>query len=165
MTKMIGLDTSSSITGFGFYENARLKEHGILDHHKERDALVRTEDMIMDISRILKEYKPQIIVVESPPLVNNPKTLILLSEIVGVVRGWSIAAGYAEYIEYETSEWRRLVADDDETIPRSRKDAKPWDIKKAKDLFGVISKDDNEADGILIGAARIKQMCETIFPY
>ena len=163
MTRLVGLDTSSSITGFSLYERAKLKEHGILDHHKEKDVLIRTEDMVIDISRILKEYKPQIIVIESPPLVNSPKTLILLSEIVGVVRGWSIASGYAEYVEYGANEWRKLIAGEDEKVPRSRNDAKPWDMEKVRNLFGVEPVDDNEADGILVGAARIKQMCGQIF--
>ncbi len=154
-TKMIALDTSSSISGWAYYENGKLKDHGIIDHHKEKDALIRVENMSIALTHLLKKHSPDIVVAETPPLMNSPQTLIMLAEIVGVVKGWAICSGFAEFVELEPSKWRRLIARDDEKIPRARKECKPWDMQKVKELYDIEPIDDNEADAILIGQARI----------
>ncbi len=153
---MLSLDTSSTISGFAYWENGVLVKSGVLDHSREKDTIIRVEDMSIDLISQLKALKPDIVSIERPPYCNSPDTLIMLSEIVGCVKGWAINNG-VDYVEYPVNKWRKLIAGDKETIPRKRNEAKEWDINKVKLLFNISSIDDNEADAILIGLARMKE--------
>lgn len=154
--KMMSFDTSSTISGIAYWENAVCTKSGILYHAKENDAIIRVENMCNDLISRLKEFNPSIVVIECPPYCNNPATLIMLAEIVGCVKGWAIT-NYADYVEYPVDRWRKLVADEGEVIPTRSKEAKIWDIEKFKILTGKEPEDDNEADAYLIGQARINE--------
>lgn len=112
--------------------------------------------MCIGLKHILCAKKPDIVVIETPPYIRDPKTLIMLAEIVGVVKGWAIDK--AEYIEYMPQQWRSFVKSSNEKIPTNRNDCKEWDLDKVKLLYGKTSISDDEADAILIGQARINQM-------
>ncbi len=155
-TKTLAFDTSSTISGYAYFENGILTKSGIIDKSKEKDSVIRVEDMCIALIEMLKEHKPDIVVIERPPYCNSPDTLIMLSEIVGCVKGYAIC-NYADYVEYGVTAWRKLVADKGEMIPRKRPEAKIWDMDRCEKLFGFIPKDDNEADAILIGQARINE--------
>lgn len=155
-TRMVSLDTSSTITGYAYWENGILTKSGILYHENEKNPIIRVEDMTMDIINLLKSCKPDIVAIEQPPFCNSPKTCVMLAEIVGCAKGYAIAAG-ADFVEYTVNEWRKLVAGA-EKIPRNRNEAKKWDIDKVMNMYPSINlEDDNEADAILIGVARIRQ--------
>lgn len=153
--KMVSLDTSSKKTGYGYFENGKLIESGVLDHEKEKDVIIRVEDMCIDIIEHLKRFQPDIVVIEQPPYCNSPATLIMLSEIVGCAKGWAITH-YAEFVEYKVNEWRKLVAGKEENIPTKREAAKEWDKEKFTEIFKRKPVNDDEADAVLIGIARIK---------
>lgn len=163
--KLIAFDSSTTRTGYALYVNGKLKEHGTFDHSNEKDTLIRMEDMMISIRDYILKHKPDILVIERPPLVKDPNTLINLAEIVGVVRGLSLSV-YAEYVEYMPNSWRKHIAGDNEKIPIARKEAKPWDIKKVRDEFGIEkgsngkALNDDEADAILIGLARVKEIAK-----
>ena len=159
-TKMLSFDTSSTRSGWAYFENGKLVNSGIINEEKEKDSVIRIENMCFGLSEILERNKPDIIVVEKPPYVNSPATLIMLAEIVGVIKGWALCAGYAEFVEYGPTEWRKLIANDGEVIPKNRKECKEWDIHKVLSNFNYVPADDNEADAILIGQARINQFKE-----
>lgn len=154
--KLMGLDTSSTITGWALFENGKYINSDILFHdYKKLDPVIRVEDMCIDIVNTLNKYNPDIVVIERPPYCKDPKTLIMLSEIVGVAKGWSLTKGFCEYVEYAPNEWRKLVANEGEIIPTKREKCKLWDKQKFIELVGREPIDDNEADAFLIGLARI----------
>lgn len=155
-TRMLAFDSSSTITGVAYFENGKLVKSFVIDKSREKDALIRVEDMCIALVETLKEHKPDIVAIERPPFCNSPDTLIMLSEIVGCVKGWAIS-NYADYVEYAVNSWRKLVAKDGETIPRKRNEAKVWDMARCKEVYGFVPRDDNEADAVLIGYARIKE--------
>ena len=161
-TRMIALDTSTTKSGYAYFENGTLQEKGVIDCNKEKDAVVRIENMCFGLVELLKKHKPDIVVVERPPFINSPLTLIQLSEIVGCCKGWAITQGYCDFVEYMPNEWRSLIKDTDEKIPRKRDDCKLWDIDKVYKYMPNIEPlaDDNEADAVLIGLARIRQMSQ-----
>ncbi len=156
---MISLDTSTTKSGYAYFCNGELTEKGVIDCSKESNAETRMQQMCHGLIDLLKTHKPGIVVVEKPPYINSPKTLIQLCEIVGCCRGWAMTQNSCEFVEYMPNEWRSLIKEKDEKIPRNRSECKKWDIEKA---HGIIRKgekiaDDNEADAILIGIARIKE--------
>ena len=159
-TRMIAFDTSTTKSGYACYENGVLVDKGVIDYSREKDTEIRIENMCIALVEMLKKYKPDIVVVEKPPFINSPQTLIQLSEIVGCCRGWAITQGYCEFVEYLPNEWRSLVKRNaEEKIPRKRDECKEWDIRKVYEYMPNISylTDDNEADAILIGLARMRQ--------
>ena len=154
----MSFDTSSTTTGWAYFENAEYINSDIIYCDKKEDITIRVENMCFELINILNKHKPDIVVIEKPPFCKDPNTLILLSEIVGVVRGWTLTQGFAEYVEYVPNQWRRLVADDDEKVPTGRNNCKEWDIIKARKILEREPIDDNEADALLIGIARINEM-------
>lgn len=153
--RMVSLDTSSTKTGWAYWEAGELTEYGEIDHSKEKDIEVRFEDMCLSILSLLNRLKPETIVIEMESVTRNAHTQRILTEIIGVVHGWALS-NYAEYVEYRPLAWRKLNCEEEEKVPAKREDAKAWSITKIKNLF---EKDttDNEADAILIGRARIKE--------
>lgn len=158
VTKMVSLDTSSRASGWAYWENGNLTDYGVFDYSKMKDKEARLDTMCISLCNLLKEHKPDIIVIEMTVVEKNAGTQRLLSEIVGVVRGWHIITGASEFVRLRPTEWRKLVREEDEKLPKSKDDGlKNWDIAKANALFGLSLKDDNIADAILIGYARIRQ--------
>lgn len=155
--KMIALDTSSTITGYAYFENGVVKKYGELNHDKEKDIEIRLEDMCFDIINLLNDIKPLIVVIEMATVTRNAHTQRLLSEIVGVVRGWTLN-NFSELVRYRPSEWRKLVCRSGEAAPKKRDEAKEWAIIKVAEEFDIKDISDNAAEAILIGQARINQM-------
>lgn len=156
VTKMVTLDVSTTITGFAYFENGKLIDSGIIDMHKEKDSVIRIENMAIAIIGLLNKYKPSIVVCEEQAFARTVNVAVMISKILGVIHGWCLTVGYAEFATLRPSYWRKMVAGN-ETVPKERKDAKTWDINKAMLIAGRAPVDDNEADAILLGIARIKE--------
>lgn len=153
--KMVSLDTSTTKTGWAYWENGTLKESGIIDYSKEKDSEIRVEDMCFSILEILKKFSPETIVIEMTVVTRNANVQRILSEIVGVVRGYALI-NYCEFIRLRPTEWRKLVKTQTEVTPKKREELKNWSINKVLALYKKKVSDD-EADAILLGQARINQ--------
>lgn len=153
---MVSLDTSSTETGYAYFENGILIKSGTINLKKEKVVEIRLEDMCLSIIEILSKYKPETVVIEMTVVERGASTQRLLSEIVGVVRGWSLC-NYAEFVSMRPTNWRKLVCDEDEIAPKKRNDCKPWSINKVAQIYSI-RVNDNESDAILIGLARINMM-------
>ena len=125
------------------------------------DINIKLDMMVNELIKLLKEKNPEIVVIEMTVVPNNTGTQRLLSEIVGVVRGWCMSQKkQVDFIRLRPTEWRKLVRGAEEKVPKSKDDGlKQWDIKKAKELYHFDPIDDNEADGVLLGHA-YKQLFE-----
>lgn len=154
--KLLSLDTSSTDSGWAYFENGILEDYGHIEMNKKDDSIIKQEKMIIALKELVDRIDPDICVIETPPYMNSPKTLILLAEIVGSVRGMVIDR--CQYEEMEPKRWRRLVAMDGEKIPNKSKESKAWDIAKVKEYYDIDTTNDNVADGILIGLAYCRFM-------
>lgn len=152
----MSIDSSSSKTGYAVYDGGKLTASGVLDKSKEKDSEIRLEDMCLAILGALNKYHPQTVVIEMTVVTRGAGTQRLLSEIVGVVRGWSME-NLAEFVEYRPTVWRKLIVGPKGKIPRKREDCKAWSIETVKKMYQE-SKSDDECDAILIGQARINDM-------
>ena len=155
ITKMISLDTSSVCSGWAYWENGILTDHGVIDTSliKYRDK--KLDNMCKNLIHLLKAHDPDIVVIEMTVVPNNAETQRILSEIVGVVSGWCLSQRKSSFFyRIRPNEWRKIVCNDNEKFPHSKKAGlKEWDIQKAKDIFGFDPIDDNEADAVLMGYA------------
>ncbi len=155
MTKMISLDTSSKLSGWAYWEDAVLIDHGVIDMSGVKDPEDRLNRMCCSLTSLLADHTPDIVVIEMTVVTTNAKTQRILSEIVGAVRGWCVSrAGNCAFYCIRPTEWRTKVCNKAEKTPRSKKDGlKEWDISKAREYFGFDPVTDDEADAVLIGLA------------
>ncbi len=118
--RMLSLDTSSTVTGYAYYEAGVLVESGVINkntkEYKKMDSESRLNDMCKDIYALLKRIKPQTIVCEMTVVERGASTQRMLSEIVGSVRGWAIYHN-CEFALYRPTQWRKIVCDQDERLP------------------------------------------------
>lgn len=152
MTKMISIDSSSTCSGYATWEDAIYKRGGHLVPI-EKDKEDRIDEMCRLLGTMLTKEKPDIVVIELTVVDRNAHTQRILSEILGMVRGWCIATG-AEFVTYRPTIWRHLAAELDEAVPTKRDECKAWAIKKVSDILGREVQED-EAEAYLIGLARI----------
>lgn len=153
-TKMISLDTSTAHTGFAFWKNGKLSAYGTIDsvgNHKTGD---KTDDMMLKIDRYLKEKSPDIVVVEMTVVPVNAHTQRELTELIGGIRNYCLF-NKIDFYRLRPTEWRKLVRDKDENLPKKREELKAWSVEKVKKTYGVDVSDDT-SDSILIGAAYMK---------
>lgn len=151
--KMLSLDTSSTNSGYAYWENGILKEYGVLNSEKYDDKLLKINDMGNQLIEKLNKYKPQTVVIEMTVVERNAHTQRILSEIVGIVRGWAII-NKAEFVQMRPTEWRKYAKEKDEKLPTKKPDLKAWSVNRVKNIYSLKVTDDC-SDAILIGLARI----------
>ena len=152
---VIGLDTSSTASGFAIYQNGFYIRSGTVNLRKAKmDDEARIKTMVLSLLQILNQYQPQTIVIEMTVVPRNAKTQRLLSEVVGAMRGWAYLH-QTEFVEYRPSVWRKLICGESK-IPKTRDECKAWSVAMVSQWKKDI--DDNEADAVLIGAARFQEM-------
>lgn len=163
---LLGLDASSSSTGWAVFDNKGLAAYGIIKPNGEdwRDRLVHQGSKLKEI---MEKYHPDKIVMEDVPLKNgNSKVLVILGAVQGFIYG--IAASYGIPVHFVLpSEWRSPLGLYDGTREGTkRKELKRKSIEKANELFGLnlvwvspsSSKNmDDISDAILLCYSQIRQ--------
>ena len=153
---MISFDSSTNSTGYSIYVNGKYKESGVINKKDIKDSIKRINDMISEIYKIIDSESPNIIVWETPVMVNaNPETQRTLDYIVGSILGKCIQDNIF-YYSYRPSEWRNIIKNKDEKLPRKRTELKIWGKGKVKDMFDLDIDCDDITDSILLGQAYIK---------
>lgn len=157
--KMISIDSSSSKTGWTYFENAQYKKSGVIDFDTNEckkkykgNSDKRIEDMCLAIINLLKEYKPDIIVIEKLNVGRNMVAVRCLSKVIGVVYCYSILND-CFYYEIQTSQWRSQIGI--QAKNRKRDEFKQLAVEYVKNTLGIDVMDD-EADSICAGVAYIK---------
>lgn len=157
--RLLSLDTSSSKTGWACYENATYKKSGVIDFDTKElkkkyqgDSERRLEDMCLAIINLLKEYEPDIIVIEKLNVGRNMVAVRHLAKVIGVVYCYAILND-CFYYEIQPSQWRSQIGI--QSIKKDRKQLKQEAIEYVKNNLGINVTDD-EADSICAGIAYIK---------
>lgn len=150
--KVVSLDTSSSSTGWAYFIDGEILQHGCITS-KIKDSEKRMKEMCLSALQLLNNINPDIVYVEKMSVERNPGTARMLSMIIGVIYGWCIS--HEKYYEdFRPSEWRSLIKNKDEKIPRKREELKFWSQEKVRTIYGFEVNDD-ESDAILIGRSAI----------
>ena len=156
---MLSLDTSSSKTGWAIFENAKYKTSGVINFDTNEckkkykgNSEQRLEDMCLAIINLLKEYKPDIIVIEKLNVGRNMVAVRHLAKVIGVVYCYSILND-CFYYEIQASQWRSQIGI--QSTKKDRKQLKQEAIEYVKNTLGIDVTDD-EADSICAGIGYIK---------
>ena len=159
ITKLLSLDTSSSASGWAYFENGEYIQSGVINFntseckkkYKGRSDK-RLDDMCISIINMLSEIKPDIVLVEKLNVGRNMASTRMLAKIMGVIYGYTLLND-CDYEEIQASEWRSKIGI--QSAKLKREDYKRLSIQYVKDN---IKKDvsDDEADSICAGIGYIK---------
>ncbi len=150
VTKLLALDSSTRNTGYSLYENGTLKSYGMVSSTSQEPL----DEMLGQLSSLLSKIHPEIVVIENTSVVRNARTQRDLTQLLGGVRFWCIQ-NKACFYPLNPTEWRKLVKDENEVLPRGRTELKEWSVMKASKYVHKELKSNDVSDGILIGQAYI----------
>lgn len=80
--KILGLDTSTSATGFAILNEKKIIESGVIKPSKKDDAIKRIIYIEKEIMRLSDKYRPQIIVIEEMVTFRNANSLRVLIALI-----------------------------------------------------------------------------------
>ena len=162
---VVGLDLSTTSTGFSVYRDGELINHGRFRSDK-KNAFDRIDEIYHMVGDLFKAYDIDVVFVEDVPLSSamNKRICELLLLLQGTIYSHCINNDCAFY-QMEPSEWRRLAGVKPEK-PR-REFQKKAAIELVNELHGLnfswiddkydkTTGDSDEAEGILIGLAGTK---------
>ena len=154
--KLISLDTSTSSTGYAVYISGKLHRYDLIDFKRIKNTDERIKEMILKIYEIIETEKPQIIVAEMTVVTRNAQTQRNLTMILGAIQGKCLENNIF-FSLLRPSEWRKLVNNAKEKMPRKREELKQWSKQKVSDILGINDINDDISDAILIGQAYINR--------
>lgn len=162
---VVGLDLSTTSTGFSVYQDGELINHGRFRSDK-KNAFDRIDEIYHMVGDLFKSYDIDVVFVEDVPLSSamNKRICELLLLLQGTIYSHCINNDCAFY-QMEPSEWRRIAGVKPEK-PR-REFQKKAAIELVNKLHGLnfswiddkydkTTGDSDEAEGILIGLAGTK---------
>lgn len=164
--KIIGLDTSTNLTGIGIitYDSEHkmsVKSTSINLKNQGPFSDAKFKNMVMAIYDVIKNEKPDVIVIEDNCVEGsnanmNPFYARKLKNLIGSC----MAIGYiknTEVILYSPTQWRSIVRDKTKDWDAHRAYCKAWAINQVKEIFNITATNDDEAEAILIAYAYIKE--------
>lgn len=154
--KTISFDTSTNSTGYSIFINGEYISSGLIKVDCIKNTNDRMIEMIKQIYLIIDCENPDICVWETPVVSRNAQAQRNLTMITGSILGKCIEKNIYSY-SFRPTEWRKLVSENEEKLPRKRDELKKWGKGKVKSLFNVDTEIDDISDAILIGLAYIKQ--------
>lgn len=154
--KLISLDTSTSSTGYAVYISGKLHRYDLIDFKRIKNTDERIKEMILKIYEIIETEKPQIIVAEMTAVTRNAQAQRNLTMILGAIQGKCLENNIF-FSLLRPTEWRKLVNNEKEKLPRKREELKQWSKQKVSDILGINDINDDISDAILIGQAYINR--------
>ena len=154
--KLISLDTSTLSTGYAVYILGKLHRSDLIDFKRIKNTDERIKEMILKIYEIIETEKPQIIVAEMTVVTRNAQTQRNLTMILGAIQGKCLENNIF-FSLLRPTEWRKLVNNEKEKLPRKREELKQWSKQKVSDILGINDINDDISDAILIGQAYINR--------
>lgn len=162
---MISLDTSSTCSGWAYFEDGIYKTSGIIDLNTKEckkkykdNSEQRVKDMCLNLLELLNKLQPDIIVVEKLNVSRNMNATRILAKIIGCVYSYAITHNNCFYYEIQATQWRSKLGM--QSGRKKREELKQLSIQYVKDN---LDKDvyDDEADAICAGFGYIKSMTES----
>jgi Holliday junction resolvasome RuvABC endonuclease subunit len=106
--KLLAWDQSSKKSGWCFLEDGKYVKSGIIDKSDIADIDTRIGEMGIAICQQIKEFNPDIVVIEDIQNQSSISTVISLARLQGFILGWC----YVKHIKTEIirpSEWRKVL--------------------------------------------------------
>ena len=108
MKKILAFDQSSKKSGYCLIEDGKYVKSGIIDKSKITDIDIRIGEMGIAICQQIKEFNPDLVVIEDIQNQSSISTVVQLARLQGFILGWC----YVKHIKTEIirpSEWRKIL--------------------------------------------------------
>lgn len=106
MAKVLVCDQSTMCTGYSWFISEQYIESGIIDMSKSKlETNARSFEMAKEIWKIIKHYNPGYLILEDVQQQSNPKTMLTLARLQGMIIGYAEAHKVKVYI-VAPSQWR-----------------------------------------------------------
>lgn len=152
--KILSFDQSTNLTGFSLFNDNEYVNSGVIDKHTMKDADKRIAEMGLAICRKIKEYHPDLVVMEGIQNQSNTKTVVYLARLQGCIILYCASKGIELKILSPT-EWRRVLEyTQGPKVKREQLKQQSRDYVKKHLGLSVESEDENES--ICIGVAANK---------
>lgn len=164
----MGVDASTSCTGYSIFEDRELIAHGAVRPKKTDDWRNRLMQEFFDLDDIISQYTPEKIYVEEVPKKPGANTLQKLGAIQGMIL-CLCARRKISPVFILPSDWRRKIGLFDGSRTGTHRDVlKEKAVNKANELFDLdlhwysatsTKNEDDEAEAILIAYSQIIDCC------
>lgn len=154
MAKVLVCDQSTRCTGYSLFVSDQYVESGIIDMSKSKlETSERSFEMAKEIWKVIKHYKPEYLILEDVQQQANPKTMLILARLQGMVIGYAEAHKVKVYI-VPPSQWRaQLKYAQGPKVKRA--ELKQQSLDYVKEHLGVEFPED-QAEACCIGFAAHK---------
>lgn len=154
MAKVLSLDQSTRLSGYCYLENGQYVDSGVVDMSKSKlETDKRSFEMAKELWKIIKKYKPEILVIEDTQQQNNIKTVITLARLQGMIIGYAEAHKINVHILLP-SQWRAALSYSQGPKVK-RAELKQQSIDYVKKNLGLDLQED-EAEAVAEGIAAHK---------
>lgn len=152
--KILSFDQSTNLTGFSLLDNGEYVESGVIDKHSIKDTDKRIATMGLAMCKKIKEYQPDMVVIEDIQKQSNTKTVIYLARLQGCIILYCASKGIDLKILHP-SEWRRVLSY--EQGPKiKREQLKEQSINYVKEHLGFDDFSEDRCEACCIGIAACK---------
>ena len=153
--KVLAMDQATRKSGFCYFENGQYIESGIIDLGDSKlDTDKRSFEMAKELWKVIKKYKPQHLILEDVQQQSNPKTMIVLARLSGMIIGYAEAHNVQVHILLP-SQWRKALGYS-QGAKVKRQELKQQSIDYVKEQFGIdLQEDEAEAVAECVAAHKI----------
>lgn len=107
--RVLSMDQSTRVSGYAVFDDGKYVCSSVIDLSKsELGTYERSFEMARLLWRVLKEYKPDYLVMEDTQQQNNVKTVITLARLQGMIIGYAEAHKIKVHILLP-SQWRAAL--------------------------------------------------------
>lgn len=148
MLTIAGIDGSTTKTGISIMADGKLMFHTLIDLHKEKDAMKRIRNMMIEITKILDQYNLDVVYMEKSICKGgNVDTTQKLSYLCGGIIFYC-AQNNIDFKNPLPSEWRKKIGIS-QSSKIKREVLKEEAIYAVKKEYGIDVGDD-EAESMLL---------------
>lgn len=154
--KLLALDQGTLTSGFAYFEGTDLVKHGVIAANKSDEYWIRLQYMRNKIERMIKEFRPDYVIIEGIAMQRDQQAVIKLGQLQGVIMGASFSNQIPVDILLPTH-WRRLNGFKQGSGVK-RADLKQQAFDMVQECYRLTPPPaEDEADAISIGVAWLRE--------
>lgn len=157
---LIAMDQSTRCSGYAVFEDGEYVCSGVVDMNKSKlNTDERSFEMAKELWKVMKKYKPQMLIIENVQQQSSVQTVITLARLQGMLIGYAEAHGVKVNILLP-SQWRKAL--NYVQGPKvKRAELKQQSIDYVKEHLNLdLPEDESESICIAIAAHKIYNLLE-----
>lgn len=132
---VLSIDASTRKTGWCIMSDGNYIESGIIDLHLDTNSEHRLCQMMQSVGLLIKQKHPDKVVLEETTMGTNAKTLRILAQLGGFIKGYCFVKGIPLEMIFPST-WRSIVHIKEGSKVK-RNDLKDQALKTCKEQLGL----------------------------